>query len=163
MGHFDAFGFFVSLINFGLMFVLFFQVVIAPMEDAVARRQRKVTEQLDDIRLTLAHAEKIESQVKEQFARLEDEKQEMTNATEREIARVREQLIGTAEKDADHLVAKTRREGEKNRQETLAFLNQQLADQAMSKVEGILAKAFDAPAQEASVESVLGKVGQRAS
>jgi F-type H+-transporting ATPase subunit b len=163
MGHFDAFGFFVSLVNFGLMFVLFFQVVIAPMEDAVAKRQRKVTEQLDDIRLTLAQAEKIEAEVKAQFARLEDEKQEMTEATNREIARFREQTLSTAEKDAEHLVGKTRRECEKNRQETLAALNQQLANQAMSKVEGLLAKAFDAQAQDASVENVLGKVGQGAS
>ena len=59
---FDAFGFFISILNFGVMFALFYHVVITPMEEAVVVRRKKVTSRLDEIRGTLAAAEKLESE-----------------------------------------------------------------------------------------------------
>lgn len=47
---FDAFGFFISILNFGVMFALFYHVVITPMEEAVVVRRKKVTSRLDEIR-----------------------------------------------------------------------------------------------------------------
>jgi len=158
---FDAFGFFISILNFGVMFALFYHVVITPMEQAVVVRRKKVTSRLDEIRGTLAAAEKLESETKSQFAKLEAEKAEMRQAAEHEVARVQEQLTTNAERDAQHLVAKTQRELDKNRQETLAALNQQLTDRAMQQVESLLSKAFDKQAQQASAVQVLGKVGAR--
>ncbi len=158
---FDAFGFFISILNFSVMFALFYHVVITPMEEAVAVRRKKVTSRLDEIRETLATAEKLENETKSQFAKLEAEKAEMRQAAEHEIARVQEQLTTNAEQDAQHLVAKTQRELDKNRQETLAALNQQLTDRAMQQVENLLSKAFDKQAQHASAVQVIGKVGAR--
>ena len=160
---FDAFGFFISIINFGVMFALFYPIVIGPMEEAVQLRQKRVQGRLDEIRLTLAEAKRLEGETEELIGKLDAERDEMTRATEAEMARVREQLASDAQRDAEHLVAKTRRECEKNRQDTLAFLNQQLADLAMSKVESVLSGAFDSQAQVASAQSVLGKVVNRAS
>ena len=159
---FHAFSFFISLINFMAMFFLFYHVVIVPMEGAVALRAKRVQSRLDEIRQTLSEAQRLEAEVKEQFARLEGEKQEMREATEREIVRVKEHHLAQAERDAKHLVEKTQRELERNRQEVLAALNRQLTDRAMEKVEGLLSKAFDAQAQEASAEAVLGKVASHA-
>lgn len=160
---FDAFGFFISIINFGVMFALFYPIVIGPMEEAVEVRQKRVEQRLDDIRQTLAEAKRLEAETETLIGNLEAEKQEMSRATEEEIARVQQQLSSTAERDAEHLVAKTRRECEKNRQDTLAYLNQQLANLAMSKVEAVLSGAFDSQAQAASAQSVLGRVVKRAS
>ena len=159
---FDAFGFFISIINFGVMFVLFNYVVILPMEGAVALRGKKVQTRLDEIRLILSQAQKLEADVQQQFTRLDGEKQEMREAAEREIARVQKHLLTESERDAEHLVGKTARELEKNRVEALAALNRVLAKQAMLRVEGLLSKAFDGQAQQASAEAVLGKVAQHA-
>ena len=74
---FDAFGFFISILNFGVMFALFYHVVITPMEEAVVVRRKKVTSRLDEIRGTLAAAEKLEAEVKSQYSKLEAEKAEM--------------------------------------------------------------------------------------
>lgn len=158
---FDAFGFFISILNFGVMFALFYHVVITPMEEAVVVRRKKVTGRLDEIRGTLAAAEKLENETKSQFAKLEAEKEEMRQAADREIVRVQENLTTNTERDAQHLVAKTQRELDKNRLETLAALNQQLTDRAMEQVESLLSKAFDKQAQQASATQVLGKVGAR--
>ncbi|MBS2038660.1 ATP synthase F0 subunit B [bacterium] len=158
---FDAFGFFISILNFGVMFALFYHVVITPMEEAVVVRRKKVTSRLDEIRGTLAAAEKLEADVKSQFSKLEAEKAEMRLSTEHEIARIQEQLQTNTERDAQHLVAKTQRELDKNRQETLAALNRQLTDQAMSRVESLLTQALDSQAKASSASTVLGKVGAR--
>lgn len=158
---FDAFGFFISILNFGVMFGLFYHVVITPMEEAVVVRRNKVTSRLDEIRGTLAAAEKLENETKSQFAKLETEKAEMRQATEHEIARIQEHLQTETERDAQHLVAKTQRELDKNRQEVLAALNQQLTDRAMSQVETLLSKALDSQAKASSATAVLGKVGAR--
>lgn len=157
---FDAFGFFVSILNFGVMFALFYHIVITPMEDAVVVRAKKVTGRLDEIRGTLSAAEKLENEMKSQFAKLEAEKAEMRQAAEHEIARVQESIASNAERDALHLVAKTERELEKNRLESLAALNQQLTERAMARVETLLSKAFDSQARQASASQVLGKVAQ---
>jgi F0F1-type ATP synthase membrane subunit b/b' len=159
---FNAFGFFISIINFGVMFVLFYYVVIGPMEDAVALRQRRVTTRLDEIRQTLTEAQKIESETQAQFAQLEAEKADMRASTEREIARVRASISEQAARDAEHLVAKTRRETERTRQEALALLNRKLADKTMARTQELLAGALDAPAQEASAQGVIGKLVTRA-
>lgn len=158
---FDAFGFFISILNFGVMFALFYHVVITPMEEAVVVRRKKVTSRLDEIRGTLAAAEKLEAEVKSQYSKLEAEKAEMRQATEHEIARIQEHLQTESERDAQHLVAKTQRELDKNRLETLAALNQQLTERAMNRVEGMLSKAMDSQARQASASQVLGKVGVR--
>jgi len=161
--HFDAFAFFISILNFGVMFVLFNQVVIVPMEEAVALRRKKVTARLDEIRDTLVKAQKLESEVKEQYSKLDGEKVDMRQATEHEIARVKEHTAEQAQKDAEHLVAKTRRESEKVRQDALVALNRQLTERALDKVEGLISKAFDQKAQGASAQYVLEKAVQRAS
>lgn len=159
---FNAFGFFISVINFGVMFFLFYYVVIGPMEDVVALRERRVTARLDEIRQTLADAQRIEAETQAQFASLESEKGEMRAATEREIARVRAQLAEQAARDAEHLVAKTKRETDRTRQEALALLNRKLADKTMARTQELLAGALDAPAQEASAQGVIGKLVTRA-
>jgi F0F1-type ATP synthase membrane subunit b/b' len=160
---FHAFGLFVSVLNFGLMFLLFNFVVIVPMEKAIELRQKKINARLDEIRATLAQAQKLEAEVKGQYVKLDSDKQEMREATEREIARVQKQLAEQSQRDAQHLVAKTQRECEKNRLDTLAALNRQLTDKAMDKVESILSKALDAKAQTSSAELVLNKAVKRAS
>ncbi len=159
---FHAFSFFISVINFGVMFFLFYHVVIGPMEDAVALRQKRVQARLDEIRKTLLEAQSIKDTVAAQVAKVEVEKQEMREATEREILRVQEQLSSKSARDAEHLVAKAGREAEKNRVDTLAALNRQLTGKALSKVEGLLTQALDNQAQQASAQLVLGKVGNRA-
>lgn len=158
---FNAFAFFMALINFIIMFYLFYLIVIVPMEDAVKVRQKRVQVRLDEIRGTLASAQGLEEEVATQFGRLEDDKREMAEAAQREIERVSARIQEQAERDAEHLVAKTRREADKNRQETLAALNRQLAGQAMEEVQRMLQRAFDSQAQEASASTVLGKVGSR--
>ena len=158
---FDAFGFFISILNFGVMFALFYHVVITPMEGAVALRRKIVTSRLDEIRGTLAAAQKLEAEVKSQFAKLEDEKAEMRQSADHEITRVQAHLKSESERDAAHLVAKTQRELEKNRLETLAALNRQLTDRAMTRVETLLSQAFDSQAKQASASQVLGKVAPR--
>ena len=160
---FYAFGFFISVICFGAMFFLFYQVVIGPMEDAVAIRARRIQSRLDEIRLTLSQAQKLEAEVQAQFARLDAEKQEMRESADREIARNQDSLREAAERDAVHMVDKAGREAEKNRQEALAAVNKQITEQAMSQVETLLSRALDAQAQQASVSQVLGKVVNRAS
>lgn len=157
---FDAFGFFVSILNFGIMFALFYPIVIKPMEEAVVLRRKKVSSRLDEIRRTLAAAEKVESEVKSQFAKLDAEKEEMRASADHEIARVQKHLQSEAERDAQHLVAKTQRELEKNRLETLAALNRQLTDRAMLRVETLLSQALDSQAKQASATQVLGKVAK---
>ena len=158
-----AFGLFISVLNFGLMFLLFNFVVIVPMEKAIVIRQKKITARLDEIRATMAQAQKLEAEVKSQYVKLDSDKQEMLEATEREIARVQTQLTERSQRDAEHLVAKTQRECEKNRLDALAALNRELANQAMAKVEGILVKVLDTKAQTASAELVLSKAVKRAS
>lgn len=159
---FNAFGFFISVINFGVMFFLFYYVVIGPMEDAVALRQRKVQTRLDEIRQTLADAQRIEAETQAQFANLESEKAEMRASAEREIARLRTRLAEQSSKDAEHLVAKAHRETERTRQEALALLNRKLADKTMARTQQLLATAMDAQAQEASAQGVIGKLASRA-
>ena len=157
---FYAFGFFVSILNFGLMFTLFYQVVVLPMERAVALRQQKVTSRLEEIRVTLSTAQKLEDEVKTKFSKLDAEKEEMRQAAEHENARIQKHLESEAERDALHLVGKTERELEKNRLETLAALNRQLTDRAMERSETLLTQAFDSQAKQASASLVLGKVAQ---
>lgn len=159
---FHAFSFFVSIINFGVMFFLFYHVVILPMEDAVAVRQKRVQARLEEIRKILSEAEKLKSEVEAQVSRLDLDKDEMREATTREIERVRQQLSSKAARDAEHMVAKAGREAEKNRIDTLAEINRQLTARALGKVEGLLVGVLDGQAQQGSVELVLGKVASRA-
>lgn len=155
---FKAFGFIISLLNFLLMFFLFYQVVILPMEQAVQRRRRRVDERLAEIRKTLADAQRLEAEVKGQMTGLEAEKQEMRESAAKEVARVQARFTSDAERDALHLVEKTRREAEKNRQEVLASLNRELADKAMAQTQEMLARAFDQSARESSAQATVSRL-----
>jgi len=156
----DVFALLISLINFALMFILFNQVVILPMIDAVRVRRLRVQDKLDEIAAVLEEARKTEATYKAQFEKLPQEKEELKSAAEREIARTRERMSKEFASEAEHLVAKARAEAEKQQREALAGLREELSREAMRKAEVLLVKVFDKDAKANMAENILTKVGQ---
>ncbi len=156
----DVFELLISLINFALMFILFNQVVILPMIDAVRVRRLRVQNKLDEIAKVLEEARATEATYKAQFEKLPQEKEELKAAAEREIARTKERMTKEFASDAEHLVGKAEAEADKQRRDALANLREQLSHEALKRAEALLVKVFDKDAKANMAENILTKVGQ---
>lgn len=156
----DIFELLISLINFSLMFILFNQVVILPMIDAVRVRRLRVQNKLDEIAAVLEEARKTEATYKAQFERLPQEKEELKAAAEREIARTRERMTHEFASEAEHMVGKAQAEAEKQQRDALAGLREELSREAMKRAEAMLIQVFDKDAKANMAENILTKVGQ---
>lgn len=156
----DIFALLISLINFALMFILFNQVVILPMIDAVRVRRLRVQNRLDEIAKVLEEAKATEATYKSQFEKLPQEKEELKAAADREIARTKERMTRDFASEAEHLVGKAQAEADKQQRDALAGLREELSRAAMQKAEALLVKVFDKDAKANMAENMLTKVGQ---
>ena len=156
----DIFALLISLVNFSLMYLIFHQVVVVSMIDAVRVRRLRVQSKLDEIKQVLEEARATEATYKAQFERLPQEKEELKSSAEREITRTRERLTKQYAEDAEHIVNKAKAEARKAQLEALADLQAQLSREAMKKAEQMLVKVFDKEAQLNMAENFVTKVGQ---
>jgi F-type H+-transporting ATPase subunit b len=156
---FETFAFAFSVLNFLILAFLFNKVVVLPMVEAVQLRGEKVSLRLEEIGKILAEARKTEAHYQEQFTRLATEEKELRDTNAREIERVTTRIKTQAEADAQHLVAKAKREAEKTRVEALAQLQHEVVVQALSKVEGELRKNLDEAGHSDANSQFLSKVG----
>jgi F-type H+-transporting ATPase subunit b len=156
----QVFDWLVSLINFGLMFILFRMVVIVPMEQAVRLREQRVRLRLQEIEQIAAEAKARQEEFSVKFGDLDSVLAEIKDNSERSLARAKMKAEEKAGAEERYMKQKAEAEAESLRREVEAEIRARVTSQALARAEALLGSALDSAAQNAIVSAGVKKVGE---
>lgn len=156
----QLFDWFVSLINFAIMFVLFRMVVIVPMEEAVRLREQRVRLRLKEIDEIASEAKAKQEDFESKFGNVDTMLNEIKVSSDRNLAQAKVKIADKAAAEERYVLDKARIEADAMRREVEAEIRSRIAKQAITRAEAILSSTLDAGAQNAIVASGVKKVGE---
>jgi F0F1-type ATP synthase membrane subunit b/b' len=156
----QVFDWIVSLVNFGVLFILFRIVVIEPMEKAVRLREQRVKLRLQEIDRVAAEAKAKQEEFESKFSNVEAMLAEIKAASDRSLAQAKAKADEKAQADERYLLQKAEVEAASLMREVEVEIRKRIAGAAISRAEKLLVSALDSNAQNAIVSSGVKKVGE---
>jgi F0F1-type ATP synthase membrane subunit b/b' len=156
----QVFDWLVTLINFGIMFMLFRLVVIVPMEQAVKLREQRVKLRLQEIEQIAADAKARQEEFEAKFSNVDAMLSEIKSNSERLLAQAKAKADEKAEAEERYLLQKAEAEAASLRHEVEKEIRTRVAGQAVARAEALLASALDSATQNAIVSAGVKKVGE---
>ncbi len=153
-------NFLITIISFGILFLLLRRYAFGPLIGIMAKRQEEIARQIDE---AAARSQEAEQLLAEQKQLLQQAREEAREIVER--ARV------TGEKQAEEIISQARAEAERQRQQALveiqrekevalAAMREQLAVLSVQIAAKIIEKEIDPQAQKELIDSFVGQVGK---
>lgn len=160
MGGTEVFNWLVSLINFGIMFVLFRLVVILPMQETVKLREQRVALRLKEIAKISEDALATKETFQARFGEVDSVLAEVKETSERSLAQVKQRLEEKAEAEERYILEKAKAEAEAIKREAEAKIRSQVAQKAVERAEALLNFALDANSQNKILAASVKKMGE---
>lgn len=155
-----VFDWVVSLVNFGIMFILFRLVVILPMQEAVKLREQRVALRLKEIEEIAVEAQRTKAEFQERFGAVESVLAEVKANSERSLTQVQHRLQEKAASEERYILEKARAEAESLRREAEKQVRSRLAATAVARAERMLDNALDATVQNKILTASIQKMGE---
>ena len=156
----QVFDWLVSLVNFGIMFLLFRLVVILPMQEAVKLREQRVALRLKEIEQIAKDAEATKADFEARFGEVDKVLAEVKETSARSLAQVKSRLEERALAEERYVLDKARAEAVSIRREADCKVRSQVAGAAVARAEALLAEALDASTQNKVLAAGVGKIGE---
>lgn len=156
----QIFDWLVSVVNFGVMFLLFRLVVIVPMQEAVKLREQRVKLRLAEIDEIAADAKATKAEFEARFGEVDKVLADVKAASDRTLSQTKQSLAEKAESEERYILGKAKAEAESIRREAQATVRARLAADAISKAEASLKERLDSAAQNKILMASVKKMGE---
>lgn len=150
----------VSVLNFGIMFILFRLVVIEPMFEAVALREKRVVDQLAEVDEIMTEAEELQSRYQARMNTLEDELAEIQSLQNNTLERSKNRILDKTETEVAHIIEKAELEAENIMRQMRAEMSQRVAGDAVAKARELLEKTINKKTQDKILYRAVDQVGE---
>ncbi|MDR8393261.1 hypothetical protein NC796_19055 [Aliifodinibius sp. S!AR15-10] len=117
----DWFTFFAQIVNFLILVLLLRRFLYRPVTEAMDRREKKISGQLEEARIKMVEANEKESQFEKRIKDFEEKKQEMLRQIEQEVEQKKRELLQKVRQDVEE---QQRRWSESLSGEKTAFLRE---------------------------------------
>ncbi|WP_343116104.1 F0F1 ATP synthase subunit delta [Ostreiculturibacter nitratireducens] len=144
----------IQTINFIVVVWLLTRFLYRPVKDVIAKRQAIAEEALSGARKKTEEAEEARRNYEEERSNLAAAQREREAELHTEMEKERQAAIGEAKKQADHLLADAKERIEREREEALDALREEITSLAADLAAKALAGAGMAGAGEAMLERV---------
>ena len=135
--------------------------VFPKLEEGLADRERKISEEIKSAERTRAEAEKILADYKARVAAAREETAGMVEEARAAAEKVRQELIARAEGDARLIVDKARKQLASERERILSEMEGSLAEWSTTIASQIMQKQLNPDAHRDLVEGFIRDVRQR--
>ncbi len=144
-----------QLINFIILFVLLCFVAYKPLMKMLDGRSRKVKESMEQTEYIKEQAAKTGEEVTRRIAEAGKEGQKIIDQAVKAGEETRREVRREAEKEAERLIARTRVEIQRERDEAIGELRKEFADLTILAAEKVIDRSLDKEAHRQLIEKAL--------
>ena len=133
--------------------------LFAPISGVLEARQNEVQSTLDQVYRDRQAMEASRQEYEIRLATIESEARDRIQAAIKEAQGMKEEIIGSAHRDAERLATQAREEVVREKQQAMVELRQQVADLAVTAAGKILHRSVDDQVHRELVNDFIGQVG----
>jgi len=133
--------------------------LFGPISGVLEARQNEVQSTLDQVYRDRQAMEASRQEYETRLATIESEARDRIQAAIKEAQGMKEEIIGSAHKDAERLATQAREEVVREKQRAMVELRQQVADLAVTAAGKILHRSVDDQVHRELVNDFIGQVG----
>lgn len=145
----------IFLFNFGILFLLLYLLAYKPILRMLDQRSAAVRESIENAERLRRETAQAEERMKAELEKAHQQGQQVINQAAQIGERLKEEARGAARKEAESILARSRLEVERERQETMDALRQEFADLAIRAAEKVINRSLDRQAHRQLIEEVL--------
>jgi len=147
-----------TAITFVLLVIVLGRFAWGPIIRMLDERERTIRDAIDQAKKERAEAERMLAEQTAALSAAQREAAALAQRSRQEVEVLRAQLTERARKEADELVAASRRLIQEEKSKALAELRGEVADIAIAAAERLIKSSLDEKAQRALVEDYLAKL-----
>jgi F-type H+-transporting ATPase subunit b len=149
----------VSLVSFGVLFVLMWKFALPPITNMLDERAARIKDSLEKAEQTRVEAERLLDEYKEQLA---DARQESSRVIEqgRKVAEtMKEEIVAKANEEREAMLVRAREEIQGEKRTAMAELQAQVADLSVAVAGRLIGETLSADDHKALIEKFVAEVG----
>ncbi len=145
-------------ITFFLVLFILYKKALRPMLGAIADRERGIKSDLETAAKQRAEAQDLLDQHKKMVADAESEAQRLLKETQELAQKSRSEVLEKAREEASAIVDKARQEIDKQREDAMQSLRNEVVDLAIGAAEKVLAQTMDKEAHKKVVDDYIASM-----
>jgi F-type H+-transporting ATPase subunit b len=145
----------INIIGFGVLYLLVNKLVFTPIGRVLDDREGEISSTYDKLDADQKQMEALKSEYETRLEQIEAEAREKIQAAIKEAEAARDKIIADANVRAKDLVTKAEGEAEREREQAMITLRQQIVDLAMGATHKVVGESLDAAKQKSLIDDFI--------
>ena len=144
-----------QIVNFVILFGLLYLVAYKPIVGMLNSRSDKIKESMEQVEIIKQQAARSEEEIKAQIEAARGESQAIIAQASQIGERLKEEAKKEARQEAESLIARSRLEIQRERNDAIDELRREVVDVAIVAAEKVIKESLDKPAHHRLIQEVL--------
>jgi F-type H+-transporting ATPase subunit b len=153
-------NFLITIISFGILFLLLRKYAFGPLIGIMAKRQEEIERQINEAAARSQEAERLLAEQKQLLQQAREEARQIVERARVTGEKQAEEIINQAKEEADRQRQQALLEIQREKEVALAAMREQLSVLSVQIAAKIIEKEIDPQAQKELVDSFVGQVGK---
>lgn len=146
-------------VGFLILFLVLRKYAFGPIFAMLQARQDNIRQNLDEAQSRRDEMVRLQQEYEERLAKIEDEARNKIQAAVREAQAARDEIMQRAQADAQAIVARGQGDIERQRQQAMVEMRDQLADLAIQAASRVIRKDLSGQGHAQLIDEVIAGVG----
>ena len=145
----------INIIGFGVLYLLANKLVFTPIGRVLDDREGEISGTYDKLDADQKQMEALKAEYESRLEQIEAEAREKIQAAIKEAEAARDKIVADATAKAKDLVVKAESEAEREREQAMITLRQQIVDLAMGATHKVIGESLDAAKQKSLIDDFI--------
>jgi len=147
----------VNIIGFVLLLVLADKLIFKPIGKVISARELEVTGTYDRLDADQREMQRLKSDYEARLAQIENEAREKTAAMVKDAQATAEKIVSDANRRAGEIVIKAEADAEREKEQAMITLRQQIVDLALGATTKVVGESLDAGRHKILIDEFIAK------
>lgn len=145
----------INIIGFGVLYLIANKLVFTPIGKVLDEREGEISGTYDKLDADQKQMEALKAEYESRLEQIEAEAREKIQTAIKEAEASRDKIIADANARAKDLVTKAESEAEREREQAMITLRQQIVDLAMGATHKVVGESLDAAKQKSLIDEFI--------
>ena len=147
----------VNIIGFGVLYLLAKNMIFTPIGKVLTERDQEIASTYDRLDADQREMQRLKSDYESRLEQIEAEAREKISSAIKEAQATRDKIVGDATVQAREIVAKAEADAEREREQAMITLRQQIVDLALGATTKVVGESLDADRHGKLIDEYLAK------
>lgn len=147
----------VNMIGLGVLYLLADKLVFKPIGKVISEREQEITGTYDRLDADQREMQRLKSDYEARLAQIENEAREKTAAMVKDAQATAERIVADASRRAGEIVTKAEADAEREKEQAMITLRQQIVDLALGATTKVVGESLDASRHKILIDEFISK------